>query len=131
MNTGLPLQHYGGLKNKTIDNKSKEWYCKKCHSFFFGKIKMSTKEQLKALYNYKNRGLSEYKTKRDRTTGITTCYLSIQVNGEIMELITERAKQEDDDVDDWIVLQLINALEKPGKDIRPLKEKIDRPGGRR
>ena len=92
---------------------------------------MPDKAQLKAFNQYTNRSLSRYRTKKDRRTGTTTCNLSIQCNGDIMNAISERAKEEGDDIDDWILLQLIEALDKPGKDNRPLKEKIDRPKRKR
>ena len=50
MNTGLPLQHYGGLKNKTIDNKN---WCDKSGKGNYGKLKRPKNDDGKASYNPK------------------------------------------------------------------------------
>ena len=86
---------------------------------------------MKAYHKYANRSLSDYATKRSRKSGISTSYLSIQINAEILSSIDTAAKEDKTDTNDWIIQQLLDALERNKKDNRPIKDKIDRPRGKR
>lgn len=78
---------------------------------FFMVGRMPDRKTLKAFHQYSNRALSEYRTKTKRKSGITTSFLSIQVNGEIMTLIGDAAKREKKDVSDWVVCACLEKLD--------------------
>ena len=61
------------------------------------------KEVKKAYYEYAN--------KRIRKSGVTTSFVPlIQLNGEILLAVKERAQKEKTDHNDWIIKAIIKAL---------------------
>ena len=80
-------------------------------TFFFGQ-KMRDREQLRAYHEYANRSLSDYRTKTLRKTGVTTSFLSVQINGEIMTYIGLQAEKERTDINDWVIRACLEKLER-------------------